>query len=154
MAGSGVRVDNFAAAVAALKSVLPFLVLFYVIDYFLYTQNSSEAGLVFNIIVSTLFIFGFFVIDFFRVRGRMKAALNAPPQQVIVVQQPVYMQAPPGYAYPPPYPQQGQQGAPPQLPLQAGYGYAPYPGPPPPSPPPPPPAPPRDPRKRPPEGSA
>lgn len=157
-APQGYKVDNFAAVVQAIKDILPYLALFYIIDFVLWYMGnpgpSNDASLRFNIMFSSLFIAGFFVIDFFRARGRQKAAF-AHPQQVIVVQQPVYMQAPPGYAYPP-YPQQGQQGPPPQPPLQPGYGYAPYPGTAPQSqPPPPPPAPPHpDPRKRPPEGSA
>ncbi len=135
------RVDNFAAALRATKDILPYLILFYAIDVFIWYNSDggryADAQLVSNLLISSLFIAGFWVIDFFRARGRMKAAQQA---RVIVVQQPVYVQAPPGYPYPPypPYPGYPQQAAP---------------GAPPPLPPPPSPGPPPA-QKRPPEGSA
>ncbi len=141
----------------AAKQVLPFLALFYAIDFFLYFNSSqssfAEESLWRNIFISSLFILGFFAIDFFRARSRMKSMMNAPPQQVIVVQQPVYIPAQ-GYGYPP----YGPPGAPQQqqqLPPQGQAYYPPYPqnyGEPPPQQPPPAP-PPQGPRRRPPEGS-
>ena len=173
------RVDNFAALVRAIKDILPYAVLFYAIDLIIWWNGQPPAGvpstpndlnLVQNMMFSTLFVVGFFVIDFFRARSRQKQAARAPAQ-VIVVQQPVYMQPPPGYAYVP-YP--AQPGAPPLQPPQQAPGqppqgapyYALYPAPaappppvPPPAPAPPPPAPapappPADPRRKPPEGQA
>lgn len=136
------RVDNFAAALRATKDILPYLVLFYAIDVFIWynadRSTYADGQLVSNLVISSIFIAGFWFIDFFRARGRMKAA-HAAEARVIYVQQPVYAPAPPGYGYPPypPYPPQGAPGAPP-----------PWPPAPPQAPPPPPP------KKPPPEGSA
>jgi hypothetical protein len=154
------RVDNFAALIRAIKDILPYAVLFYAIDVFIWwngrpsfpgvPSEANDQGLVQNMLFSTLFILGFFAIDFFRARSRQKQAIQAQAQ-VIVVQQPIYMQPPPGYAYAP-YPQQ-PGGQPPLPPPQGAPYYPPYPPqPPPPAPPPPPPPP--DVRRRPPEGQA
>lgn len=139
------RVDNFAAALRATKDIVPYLILFYGINIFIWYNStrgdSADAQLVSNMMISSVFLAGFWVIDFFRARGRMKAVLSGQPQ-VIVVQQPVYVPAPPGYAYPtyPPYagyPPQGAPAPPPGLPAS------------------PPPAPPPSPPQKPPrEGSA
>jgi hypothetical protein len=138
VAAGGFKYDNFQALMAAAKGVLPYAVLFYAIDIFVW--GGSDAAMIRNIEISSLFIGGFFVINFMRVRQRQKAIAMMPQQQVIVVQQPVYMQPPPGYGYapgsppqgalPPGYPPQGQPyypqqyqqpypQQPPQLPAQA-----------------------------------
>lgn len=181
--GEKVRVDNFAALVIAVKQVLPFAVLFYVID-FLWYGNTPE-GLMSSMMASTLFIVGFLIIDFFIARSRLKGAGRQMQPQVIVVQQPVYIPQP-GYGYPPygapqgaPPPQIGPDGQPyypqpyygqppqqgaPQQPVTAAWPAPPPQAPPPLPPPPPPPAAdddawlppkpaPQDPRKRPPGGT-
>jgi hypothetical protein len=172
---------NYAAAAArAGKNLLPYVVLFYLIDVVLWwpTQGAagSAGGLVFNVLVSTLFLLGFFLIDFYRgIRAQRQSVLGQGGDRVVVVQQPVYMQPPPGYGYPPyaqpppypGYPPYGQAPYPPGSPgpaTQGPYAYPPYPPPPspppgppaaPPDPAPPAPAPPTpDPRRKPPEESA
>lgn len=114
------RVDNFAAALQATKNVLPYAILFFGLNFFFWYQGTpgpyNDLQLVQNLLFVSLLVAGFWVIDFFRARGRLKQAQSAQPQ-VIVVQQPVYVPAPPGYAYPP-YPPQGASGAPPLAPQQ------------------------------------
>ncbi len=111
------RIDNFAAAIRATKDVLPYGVLFFALNFFFWYQGTpgpyNDLQLVQNLLFVSLLTFGFWVIDFFRARGRMKAGGDAQPR-VIYVQQPVYVPAPPGYVYPPypPYPAQGAPGAP------------------------------------------
>jgi len=111
---AGPRIDNFAAALQATKNVLPYAILFFGINFFFWYQGtpgpSSDLQLVQNLLFVSLLTAGFWLIDFFRVRGRLKQAQAAQPQ-VIVVQQPVYVPAPPGYAFPP-YPPPGAPGGP------------------------------------------
>lgn len=118
------RVDNFAAALQATKDILPYLGLFYAIDVFIWYNGGGDtyasAQLASNIMISTFFIAGFWAINFFRGRSRLKAAAEQQGR-TMVVQQPVYTPAPPGYAYPQypgyyPYPPQGAPGAPPLQP--------------------------------------
>ncbi len=158
MAAPRPRVDNFAALMWAIKNILPYAVLFYAIDIFIWWNGQPPSGvpsesnnrnLIQNVVFSSLFVVGYFLINFFRARSRQKQAMMAPAQ-VVVLQQPIYVQAPPGYVYPP-YP--GQPGAPPPQQLQGPPYYAQY-APPPPPPPPAPPPQPADPRRKPPEGQA
>ena len=117
MAAPPFKHDNFQAVWIATKGILPYAVLFYAIDIFVW--GGSSFAMIRNIEISTLFIVGFFVINFLRVRARQKEMATMPQRQVIVVQQPVYMPPPPGYGY------QGY-GAPPQQ-LPPGYPGQPYP---------------------------
>jgi hypothetical protein len=156
------KVNNGAAALRAARDILPYAVLFYFINFFIWYQGAPSPGndqnLISNIFISSLFVAGFFFIGFARVRRNLRSSAEAAAnQRVVVYQQPVYVQGPPpGYPYapyppqgaPPPgyvypgYPQQPlppQQGAPPALPQG-----------PPPRTPPAPPAPPATERKRPP----
>jgi len=126
-----VKVNNGAALLRAGKDILPYAILFYMIDFFIWYASPSslvaDANLASNILISSVFIAGFFVIDFHRSRKAQKMAMEsaAAAPRVVVVQQPVYLQGPPpGYPYPgyqQPYAPPPQQGYPP-------YGYTGYPG--------------------------
>ena len=115
----------------SLMRQIPFLALFYIFDYFIWSSNGgsrtpgNDANLVANIIFSTLFILAFFGLDVGRqVMAARKMLKNPPPPpQVVYVQQPVYVQGPPPYGYQ--QPQQGyyqQYSPPPELPPQSPPG--------------------------------
>lgn len=116
------RVDNVAALLGAGRGILPYAVLFYIIDLFIWYANppgpANDANLAFNLLLSSVLVAGFFFMNFFRIRRAYK---EPPPQpRVVYVPQPVYVQGPPpgypGYAPPPGYPAYGYPQAPPPAP--------------------------------------
>ena len=109
------RADNGAALLGAGRGILPYAILFYLIDFFIWYSSPpgpvADANLSFNLMISSVFIAGFFLINFRRVKT---SALEARAQpRVVYVPQPVYVQGPPpgypypGYAPPPGYPPYG-----------------------------------------------